>query len=86
MQTKEEVTKELTRAGVEQEIAELIGDEFMLAELTAGLDKLLDSEEVEEGCAEDIRRMAGREEEGEIKFGDIELKVNESEKIGRAHV
>nr|QNO50799.1 DNA-directed RNA polymerase subunit beta' [Methanosarcinales archaeon ANME-1 ERB6] len=78
MQTKEEVTKELTRAGVEQEIAELIGDEFMLAELTAGLDKLLDSEEVEEGCAEDIIRMAGREEEGEIKFGDIELKVNES--------
>lgn len=69
MQTKEEVTKELTRAGVEQKIAELIGDEFMLAELTAGLDKLLDSEEVEEGCAEDIIRMAGREEEGKIKFG-----------------
>jgi len=79
MQTKGEVTKELTRAGVEQEIAELIGDEFMLAELTAGLDGLLDSEEVEEGCAEDIIRMAGREEEGEIKLGDIELKVNESE-------
>ncbi len=79
MQTKEEITKELTRAGVEEEIAELIGDEFMLAELTAGLDKLLDSGEVEGGCAEDIIRMAGREEEGEIKLGDIELKVNESE-------
>ena len=75
---KEEVAKELTWTGVEEGIAELIKEEFIPTELTLELDALLEMQ-IEEAYAEDIIRMLGRGEEGEVKLGDIELKVNKSE-------
>jgi len=75
---KEEVAKELVRGEVEEETAERIKEDFMLVELTVGLDELLELE-IEEEYAEDILMMQGRREEGEVKLGDIELKVNKSE-------
>jgi len=75
---KEEVAKELVREGVEEEIAELIKEDFMPAELTVDLDELLEMQ-IEETYAEDILAMQGRGEEGEVKLGDIVLKVNKRE-------
>ncbi len=75
---KEEAAKELVMSGVEEETAELINEDFMPVELTVGLDELLEMQ-IEEAYAEDILMMQGRREEGEVKLGDIELKVNKSE-------
>jgi len=74
---KEEVVKELIRAGIEEEIAEQIKGEFIPAELTIELDELLEMQ-IEEAYARDILMVQGRREEGEVKLGDIELKVNKS--------
>ena len=79
MRTEEEVARELMRAGVEKEIAELLKDDFSSVEmLTTGHDELLDMQ-VDEAYATDILMMYGIGEEGEIKSGDIELKVNKSD-------
>lgn len=75
---EEGVAEELKKSGVEEEIAELIKEEFMPAELTVDFEELSDMQ-IEEAYAEDIIMMLGREEEGEVKLGDIELKVNKSE-------
>ncbi|MCK4476492.1 MAG: DNA-directed RNA polymerase subunit A'' [Methanophagales archaeon] len=75
---KEVVAKELVRAGVEEEVAELIKKDFMPAELTVDLDELLEMQ-IEEAYVEDIIVMQGRGEEGEVKLGDIEIEVNKRE-------
>jgi DNA-directed RNA polymerase subunit A" len=74
---KEEVMEKLRDVELEAEIAERIKEDFLPVELT------VTSEEMSERCteeayAEDIMMMLGRTEEGEIKQGDIELKVNKS--------
>ncbi len=74
---KEEVAEELVRAGIEEEIVEQIKEEFIPAELTIEFDELLGMQ-IEEEYARDIMMMQGRGEEGEVKLGDIELKVNKS--------
>jgi len=74
---KEEALKELIKAGIEEEIAEQIKEAFIPSELTIELDELLEMQ-IEEEYAQDIILMQGRGEEGEVKFGDIELKVNKS--------
>ncbi len=79
---EEEVARELTRMGVEGGIAELIKGEFIPAGLTAEFDELLEMQ-VGEAYAEDIIRMLGRGEEGEVKLGDIEVKVDKSELSGK---
>jgi DNA-directed RNA polymerase subunit A" len=75
---KEVAAKELVRAGVEEEVAELIKEDFLPAELTVDLDELLEKQ-IEEAYVEDIIVMQGRGEEGEVKLGDIEIEVNKSE-------
>lgn len=75
---KEGVAEELMKSGVEEEIAELIKEEFMQTELTVDFEELSDMQ-IEEAYVEDILVMLGREEEGEVKLGDIELTVNKSE-------
>lgn len=75
---KEEVTEELKKIGLEGWIAEHIKEDFLPAELTATFEDLLEVP-IEEAYAEDIIMMLGREEKGEVKLGDIELKVNRSE-------
>ena len=77
-----EVARELTRIGVEKGIAELIKEEFIPAELIAEFDELLEMQ-VEEAYAEDIITVLGRGEEGEVKLGDIEVKVDKSELSGK---
>ena len=79
---EEEVARELTRIGVEKGIAELIKEEFIPAELIAEFDELLEMQ-VEEAYAEDIITVLGRGEEGEVKLGDIEVKVDKSELSGK---
>ena len=79
---EEEVARELTRIGVEEGIAELIKEEFIPAELIAEFDELLEMQ-VEEAYAEDIITVLGRGEEGEVKLGDIEVKVDKSELSGK---
>ncbi len=74
---KEEAAEELIRAGIEEEIVEQIKEEFIPAELTIEFDELLGMQ-IEEEYARDIMMMQGRGEEGEVKPGDIELKVNKS--------
>jgi len=79
---EEDVARELTRIGVEKGIAELIKEEFIPAELIAEFDELLEMK-VEEAYAEDIIMVLGRGEEGEVKLGDIEVKVDKSELPGK---
>ena len=74
---KEEVVKELENAGIEEEIVELITEDFMPIEFTVDLE-----EQLEDVYANDILTILGREAEGEIKPGDIALKVNKSELPG----
>ena len=71
---KEEVVKGLKNAGIEGELAEPILEDFMPVEFTVDLE-----EQLEDAYADDILTILGREEEGEIKPGDIALKVNKSE-------
>ena len=75
---KEEVTEELKKVGLEEGIAEHIKEYFLPAELTVTFEDLLEVP-IEEAYAEDIILMLGREEKGEVKLGDIELKVSKSE-------
>lgn len=70
---KEEVVKGLENAGIEGELAELITEDFMPVEFTVDLE-----EQLEEAYADDILAILGRGVEGEIKPGDIALKVNKS--------
>jgi DNA-directed RNA polymerase subunit A" len=75
---KEEVTEELKKVGLEGGLLEHIREDFSPAELTVTFEDLLEVP-IEEAYAEDIILMLGREEKGEVKLGDIELKVNKSE-------
>ena len=70
---KEELTKELRNIGIDVETAELIEEDSVPAEFTVDLEEAL-----EEAYADDILTMLGREEAGDIKLGDIALKVNKS--------
>ncbi|HUV02495.1 MAG TPA: DNA-directed RNA polymerase subunit A'' [Desulfobacteria bacterium] len=71
---KEEVVKGLENAGIEGELAEFITEDFMPVKFTVDLE-----EQLEDAYADDILTILGREVEGEIKPGDIALKVNKSE-------
>ena len=75
---KDEMAKELKNAGIEEEVAELLKGDFLPAALTVTSEELSERP-IGEAYAEDIMVMLGREEEGEVKRGDIELKVNKSE-------
>jgi len=79
---EEDVARELTKIGVERGIAEIIKEEFIPAELIAEFDELLEMQ-IEEAYAEDIIMVLGRGEEGEVKLGDIEMKVDKSELPGK---
>jgi DNA-directed RNA polymerase subunit A" len=70
---KEELTEELLNIGIEGELAELINEDSVPAEFTVDLEELL-----EDAYVDDILTMLGREEAGDIKRGDIALKVNKS--------
>jgi len=72
-----DIVRELMSMGIEREIAELMAEEFDVSELSAGRDELL-AAGVEEYYVDDILKILGIEEEGEVKFSDIELKVNRS--------
>jgi len=77
VEKEDEVLEVLRKAGLEEELAERIKEDFLPAELTVSFDELLEVP-IEEAYAEDIIAMLGREEQGEVKPGDIELKVNKS--------
>jgi len=77
MGDKKEVAKDLANLGIDNEMAEQMQEEFILSELTVGRDDLLEVG-ADEACTDDILRMLGREEAGEIKLCDIEAKMNES--------
>ncbi len=70
---KEELTEELMNIGIEGELAELIKEDSVPAEFSVDLE-----EHLEDAYADDILTMLGREEAGDIKRGDIALKVNKS--------
>jgi DNA-directed RNA polymerase subunit A" len=71
---KGEVVKGLENAGVEGELAEFIAEDFTPVEFTVDLE-----EQLEDAYADDILTILGQDVEGEIKPGDIALKVNKSE-------
>jgi DNA-directed RNA polymerase subunit A" len=75
---KEGVMAELRDIELEEEILELIREDFLPVELTVTSEELSEMP-IEEAYVEDIIMMLGREGEGEVKLGDIELKVNKSE-------
>ncbi len=75
---KEEVAEELRNLGVEGVVADLVKEDFSPAELTVSFEELVEMS-IDEAYAEDILMMLGRKEEGEVKLGDIELKVNHTE-------
>jgi len=72
-----DIVKELMNMGIEREIAELMAEEFSVSELNVGRDELL-AAGIEEYYADDILKILGIEEGGEVKFSDIELRVNRS--------
>lgn len=78
MVEKEEVAEELRNLGVEGVVADLVKEDFSPAELTVSFEELVEMS-IDEAYAEDILMMLGRKEEGEVKLGDIELKVNHTE-------
>ena len=61
-----------------EELTERIKEDFLPVELTATSEDLSETT-VDEAYAKDIIVMLGRADEGEIKLGDIELKVNKCE-------
>ena len=61
-----------------EELTERIKDDFLPVELTATSEDLSETP-VDEAYAKDIIVMLGRADGGEIKLGDIELKVNKCE-------
>lgn len=67
------MVKGLEDAGIEGELAELITEDFIPVEFTVDLE-----EQLEEAYADDVLGILGREVEGEIKPGEIALKVNKS--------
>jgi len=75
---KEEVAEEHRAVELEEDMAERINDDFSPVELTVTSEELLEMP-VEAVYVEDIIRMFGRVEDGEVTPVDIELKVNESE-------
>ncbi len=76
---KEEVMEKLrdVELELEEEITEQIKEDFLPLELTVTSEEMSELF-TEEAYAEDIAMMLGRAEEGEIKQGDIERKVNKS--------
>lgn len=74
----EEIVRALEHNGVEEELADVIKEDFMPVELIVGRDELLELQ-IEVAYADDILLMHGRGEEGEVKPGDIELRVNKRE-------
>ena len=74
---KEEVEKEPRGTDIEEELAAQIREEFLPVELAVTFEELLELQ-IEEDYAEDIILMLCRKEEGEVKLGEIELKVNKS--------
>jgi hypothetical protein len=61
-----------------EELTERIKEDFLPVELTATSEDLSETP-IDEAYAKDIIMMLGRADEGEIKLGDIELKVNKCE-------
>jgi DNA-directed RNA polymerase subunit A" len=61
-----------------EELTERIKEDFLPVELTATSEDLSETP-IDEAYARDIIMMLGRADEGEIKLGDIELKVNKCE-------
>ncbi len=72
-----EIAKDWANLGINDEIVELLQEDFIPSDLTAGRDDLLELG-IEKSCIDDILKMLGREQEGEIKLCDIEAKLTES--------
>ncbi|MHC1610921.1 MAG: DNA-directed RNA polymerase subunit A'' [Candidatus Methanospirareceae archaeon] len=78
---REEVMEGLRDIELEEEIAELIKEDFLPIELSLTSEEISEvftEDTYAEEFAEDIAMMLGRAEEGEVKRGDIEAKVNKS--------
>ena len=75
---KDAMAADLKAQGVEGEVAELITDDFQLAELTATFEDLLELRD-EAPYAEELITMLNRRAAGAIKPGDIELAVTKTE-------
>lgn len=75
---KGKIEKDLVSLDINAKIVEQMRGDFVLADLNVSCDDLLDMR-VEKTCIDDILKMLGRVEEGEIKLCDIESKVNESQ-------
>ncbi|MCD6202990.1 MAG: DNA-directed RNA polymerase subunit A'' [Methanophagales archaeon] len=71
-----DIVRALEKMGIEREMAELVAEDFNVSELKAGRDELL-ALGIEEHYADDILKILGIEE-SEVKFSDIELRVNMS--------
>jgi DNA-directed RNA polymerase subunit A" len=65
------------KAGIDAELATRLNEDFSTTELSVSFEELLE-EEIDTTVAEDLVMMLGRKLEGEIKLGDVELKVNRS--------
>ena len=70
---KEALTGELRNIGIEGDLVELVKEDSVPVEFTVDLE-----EQLEDAYADDILTMLGREEAGDVKLGDIALKVNKS--------
>jgi len=65
------------KAGIDAELATQLNEDFSTTELSVSFEELLE-EEINTAVAEDIVMMLGRKLDGEVKLGDVELKVNRS--------
>jgi DNA-directed RNA polymerase subunit A" len=64
-------------AGIDAELTRQLNEDFSISELSISFEELLE-EEIDTAIAEDIVMMLGRRLDGEVKLGDVELKVNRS--------
>jgi DNA-directed RNA polymerase subunit A" len=76
--SEDAVAADLKAHGVEDEVAELITDDFQVVELTATFEDLLELP-VKAPYAEELITMLNRRSSGAIKPGDIELAVTKTE-------
>ncbi|KAF5416187.1 MAG: hypothetical protein C5S38_03105 [Candidatus Methanophagaceae archaeon] len=67
---KGKIEEDLVSLDINAKIVEQMRGDFVLADLNVGRDDLLDMR-VEKTCIDDILKMLGRVEEGEIKLCDI---------------
>jgi DNA-directed RNA polymerase subunit A" len=65
------------KAGIDAALATQLNEDFSTTELSVSFEEILE-EEINTTVAEDIVMMLGRKLDGEVKLGDVELKVNRS--------